>query len=85
MPRPDDGGPVFSSPPVYVDENMSPRELWAGFEGMTVRQHYAGLAMHGILAGRMSQLQDLDHHKVANRAVEFADALILALKPREEN
>lgn len=82
MPRPDDGGPVFSSPPVYVDENMGPREMWEGQPGMTLREHYAGLALQSVLASK----EGINHPAFAAKlAVEFADALILALKPREEN
>lgn len=84
MSKPDDGGPAFPSPPVYVDENMSPRELDAGDPGMNLREFYSGLAMHGILAGRPGLMKDLHPRHTALCAVEFADAMILALKPREE-
>ena len=46
------------------------------FEGMTMRQHYAGLAMQGLLAAdAMLSIEDL-----AIRAFEMADAMLGAQK-----
>lgn len=46
---------------------------------LTLREHYAGLAMQGMLANRD---QDLDFDKHAEVAVKFADALIEELSKR---
>ena len=43
--------------------------------GMTLREHYAGLAMQGLLS-----LELEDFETVALNAVNFADALIAALQ-----
>jgi hypothetical protein len=46
------------------------------FDGITIREYYAGLAMQGFLGN--SRLQ-ADYKKTAEACVQMADALIAAL------
>ena len=46
--------------------------------GITLRQHYAGLAMQGLLAG-FPQNQSHDHKWLSMQALKHADTLIAAL------
>lgn len=48
-----------------------------GYVGLTKREHFAALAMQGILAGRNGERGD---GATATWAVEAADALLLALE-----
>jgi hypothetical protein len=48
-----------------------------GYGGLTKREHFAGLAMQGLLA---SGPHDCDEHGVAHDAVLNADALLAALE-----
>ena len=48
-------------------------------QGMTLREHYAGLAMAGIVANSRCELTDRD---LALSAVSLADALIAALEAK---
>jgi hypothetical protein len=43
------------------------------FDGMTIRQYYAGLALQGLLAGRKT---DLSAQTLAKQSIMAADALI---------
>ena len=71
-----DGGPAY---PV-----ASELALHAGHPGMSMRQHYAGLAMQGILvAGELSRVDALFTSEVLRRIVvvssvafKLADAMI---------
>lgn len=47
--------------------------------GMTLRQHYAGLAMQGLLANVRVNDPTID---IADKAIEMADALIAALESK---
>lgn len=49
------------------------------YDGMTLRQHYAGLAMQGILASGNAQAFQ-NSSAAATWSVEFADALIAELE-----
>ena len=48
--------------------------------GLTKREHFAGLAMQGILA----DFSNKDIPRCAAKAVEFADALLKALEARDD-
>ena len=47
--------------------------------GLTIREHFAGLAMQGIVAAQEST----DPPKVAEFALQYADALIAALNQEQ--
>jgi hypothetical protein len=58
---------------------------FSGFSiGLTIRQHYAGLAMQGLLAGHEGPERPWEGtpEALAIRAVEIADALIAALNSK---
>ncbi len=57
-----------------------------GYDGMTLRDYYAGQAVNGMLAsehGGDAGAGFYDPKHAANRAYEFADALLAARTPRE--
>lgn len=60
----DDGGPAF---PTNSDVIRG---------GMTLREYYAGQAIAGLLAGAPAKT----YEDAANESVDYADALISALK-----
>lgn len=47
--------------------------------GVTIRQYFAGLAMQAIVASPLLDQDDMPPARVADYAVGYADALILAL------
>jgi hypothetical protein len=50
------------------------------FDGMTMRQYYAGLAMQGILSSAFINPSDLSNEKgISELAVTYSDALIREL------
>ncbi len=67
------------------DGSMITRQITSG--GMSLRQHYAGLAMQGMMADGLVR-EDLDGDKncyqvFAINAVRMADALLAALEERK--
>lgn len=69
-----DGGPAFPAPNHYhrIDGAIVQCE---GFSfGMSLRDHFAGLAMQGMVAG----LFDGTYEKLAESAYKTADAMIAA-------
>lgn len=50
---------------------------------MTLRQHYAGLAMQGIVAGFPASVNE--HERCAAFAVRLADSLIAALNAEKKS
>jgi hypothetical protein len=62
-------------------------ELLEGQEGMTLREHYAGLAMQGLLSSaeihRRTNDKRMQKEIAAEYAVEYADALIAELEKQE--
>jgi hypothetical protein len=48
--------------------------------GITIREHFAAMAMQGLLATTRTSAPDVD--EVTGKAVEFADALIAALRSK---
>lgn len=70
MTKIDDGGPAF---PVSIQTGTTRFN-----EGMTLRQHYAGLAMQGICAS--GPTKDWTDKDISREAVGLADALIAAMK-----
>lgn len=59
------------------------RAGWSAEYGMTLRQHYAGLAMQGIMS---AEGQDVVYslEMVAIRSVAVADALIAELEKEQD-
>lgn len=49
-------------------------------KGLTKREHFAGLAMQGILSGGLQNVWGLDAEDVAVKAVSLADALLKELE-----
>ena len=73
-----DGGPAF---PVFPETTSGHA---AAFQGMTLRDHFAGLAMQTILASQYEDgiyVGDTDNdseHMCANSAYMMADAMLKA-------
>lgn len=72
-----------------LDGSCIARQLTSG--GMTVRQHFASLAMQGLLANRLALIAAKESGEengitprsvIAREAVENADALIAALEEK---
>lgn len=84
----DDGGPAFPATITLDRETGAHKPHQVGNDdfvmpGMSLRAHFAGLAMQGCLAGHYSQYGHENYwppSRVADHAVECADALIAALK-----
>jgi len=62
----DDGGPAFPIPGLQAD---------ASFNGMTLRDHFAGLAMQALIAATHATADD-----TPTLAYEIADAMLEARK-----
>jgi len=65
-----------NSPVMPLDPKHSFNDY--GYRGLTKREHFAGLAMQGILAG--DDGIDWEVNTVADLAVHEADALLAALE-----
>jgi hypothetical protein len=74
-------------PLIEEDENKVQRSI---SPGLTIRQHYAGLAMQGILANHWCRndfsknIVALEFDLVAKQSVAYADALISALNSNQQ-
>lgn len=87
-------GEEFSYPafrPVSIERVTGTESAFPAFDGsgavggMTLREHYAGLAMRGILASRkVSGDGVFPWEEIAPSSVQMADALIAALNKKEE-
>ena len=65
------------------NEPAMPQNMHIGMQGLTIRQHYVGLAMQGMLSAcRGYDNKGLDN--LANCAVQQADAIIEALNKTTE-
>ena len=65
-----------------MSEKMSGKQLGKQRASLSLREHFAGLAMEGICASHAhpeSSGPDGEHERVAKQAVQFADALLDAL------
>lgn len=72
--------PAFPVVQVSPSDFNNPEEINKHY-GLTIRQHFAGLAMQGILAASFTGAED-----VALNAIQYTDALIAELeKNRNEN
>ena len=70
----DTGGCVHPKP--IRLEQVTPEKIEYAFEGgMTLRDHFAGLAIQGILANPTTD-QDIMQHQLAEIAYEQADEMI---------
>ena len=83
----DNGGPTYPQKIiqkiVVPDEPIS--EVQVEFEGMSLRDHYAGLAMQALINDRDKNpfLPETDCESVANRAFEIADYMLFVKKHGE--
>jgi len=72
--------PITDGPVWMVDPNWMQKT--GGFaRDMTLRDHYAGLAMQGLLSGLLADGQDIHWNEIGRNAYWQADAM---LKKREE-
>lgn len=57
-------------------------DVAVSYGGMTLREHYAGLAMQGVIAGIATNEEffNWDESDIANHAVRAADALLAELE-----
>jgi len=76
-----DGGPAFPRPPVYIDESMGSPILPQddGYEGMTLRDYFAGQALVGILASPSG----VRRRAIVAAAWDFADVMVAEKGHRE--
>lgn len=70
----DQGGFVYP----FGEVNHSGPDKYPVHEGITLRQHYAGLAVQGLLSSRACEGQP--YAEIAERAFVVADAMIEAGK-----
>ncbi|KQW30805.1 hypothetical protein ASE36_00430 [Rhizobium sp. Root274] len=74
----------IANTPAFPIQNAQYTDAYGGHPGMTLRQHYAGLALQGILAGRFADT--IPHDDIngggdaAFFAKQYADALIAELE-----
>ncbi len=80
IPRParDDGGPAFAFSWTEMDGPVGPGPQTAAHPGMSLRDYFAGQALHGLCASMIDQenWEEIDRHKVAWYAYGFADAML---------
>jgi len=72
----DQGGFVYPSGQKVVGYD----DILPARSGITLRQHYAGLAMQGLLAGQYSENGFLNLREMPDEAFKIADAMIEAGK-----
>lgn len=73
----DDGGSAYPLHPGILPE-------WKGQTGMSLRQHYAGLALSGLLPAYATAYGNIIQiSEIASEAVKIADELLLALKAND--
>ena len=70
-----DGGPAFPVDPQWLPP-MSPTECATISNGMSLRDHFAGLAMQGMIDGTWPD--DVDRQEISKRAWLLADAMLKA-------
>ena len=77
----DTGGCAYPSMDyIHKDENDSNHYRVHGDNGMTLRDHFAGLAMQGLLSGALADGSSLGEECLelfSTKAYEFADAMIV--------
>ena len=56
-----------------------PNDVITGFNGLTKREYFAGLAMQALITNRDREDDYADYDEVAMDAVEYADELIMHL------
>ena len=66
---------------VCPDVHHANGQLEYGHSGLTKREHFAGLAMQGMLAGSNDWSLDVNH--CASESVRQADALLAALEQEQ--
>jgi hypothetical protein len=75
MPRTDDGGPAYPLPGVLDAGDLARTPaLWRAGDGMSLRDHFAGLALAGYIASYAVEGADAD--QAAARAFQYADAML---------
>jgi hypothetical protein len=77
MSTPHDGGPAFPVP----DSHYANGQVQYGTCGMSLRQHFAGLAMAALLSREdtiANGAEELVHRELARLAYQQADAMIAA-------
>lgn len=64
-------------PAMPLTENQIDRsERGNGYEGLTKREYFAGLAMQAVIAGR----PNIDYDEASDHAVNHADQLLIELE-----
>lgn len=74
MSEKETGGPAFPQPDLVEDGHV----VSQGQTGMTLRDHFAGLAMQALIA--VTPGGDLPHRMAAADAYRYADAMLEARK-----
>tara|TARA_R110002126_G_scaffold80714_1_gene199606 strand:- start:131 stop:370 length:240 start_codon:yes stop_codon:yes gene_type:complete len=73
--------PAMAIPPVQFTDVDGSRLVATGTNGLTKREHFAGLAMQGLLAHYGSNFTD---DPAVWDAIQYADALLKALEQDNE-
>jgi len=88
-----DGGPAFPVPMFTRQADgqpMSAGEFFEGGCGMTLRDHFAGIALQGIAAVTIQSAAgsranpDETKAELANACYAIADAMLAARQPKED-
>ena len=67
---------------VYTDQPATLIECLS--QGLTIRQHFAGLAMQGLLANSSLTTHKASYKLLAEKSIGTADALIAKLNKEDE-
>lgn len=73
---------VVTKDPLVFEQQKSINPLASAlteYEGLTKREHFAGLAMQAITTGALSNNQTIEYEDVARGALLIADALLKEL------
>lgn len=84
MPEINDGGPAFPSPNAVRCGEFQTN----GHAGMSLRAHFAGLAMQAMVQGHFSHYGHDDYwprDQIAAEAIEMADAMLSALEAKPQD
>lgn len=66
----------IANTPAFPIQKAQYTDAYGGHPGMTLRQHYAGLALQGLVASN----GELGYRIAAEQSVQHADALIAELE-----
>ncbi len=68
------GGPAFPNPGTYYIKNNEPMEIRPPFNGMSMRNWFAGMALQGLVGS--VRAEGLSTSEVVAIAYEYADDML---------